>query len=47
MLLFGSNASQVIPEVALAVVTAYAVRIALDKRSTAAGGPSATAAAEA
>jgi Voltage gated chloride channel len=45
MLLFGSNAAQVIPEVALAVVTAYAARIALDKRSSARSDPSATATA--
>ncbi len=45
LLLFGSSASQVVPEVAIAVVTAFAARIALDKRSTASGGPRSTTAA--
>ena len=34
LLLFGPNASGVFPEVALAAVTAYAVRMALDKRAS-------------
>jgi H+/Cl- antiporter ClcA len=45
MLLFGSNASQVIPEVAIAVVTAFVVRVALDKRSSVDGSPRSTTAA--
>jgi H+/Cl- antiporter ClcA len=45
MLLFGTNASQVVPEVAIAVVTAFAARVALDKRSATSGGAAATAAA--
>ena len=32
VLLFGSNANEVFPEVAIAAVTAYALRIAIDKR---------------
>ena len=32
VLLFGPNASEVFPEVAIAAVTAYALRIAVDKR---------------
>ena len=35
LLLFGSNATEVFPEVAIAAVTAYAVRVALDKRAAA------------
>lgn len=36
VLLFGSNASEVFPEVAIAAVTAFAVRVAIDKRRSAA-----------
>ncbi len=36
VLLFGSNANAVFPEIALAAVTAYAVRVAIDKRREAA-----------
>lgn len=36
VLLFGSNASEVFPEVALAAVTAFGVRVAIDKRQAAA-----------
>jgi hypothetical protein len=34
-LLFGTNATGVFPEVAIAAVVAYAVRVALDKRASA------------
>jgi H+/Cl- antiporter ClcA len=36
VLLFGSNANEVFPEVAIAAVTAYALRVAIDKRRAAA-----------
>ena len=36
VLLFGPNASEVFPEVAIAAVTGYAVRVAIDKRREAA-----------
>jgi hypothetical protein len=35
ILLFGSNASEVFPEVAIAAVTGFAVRVAVDKRRAA------------
>jgi hypothetical protein len=36
ILLFGPNASEVFPEVAIAAVTGFAVRVAIDKRRSAA-----------
>lgn len=45
LLLFGPNATRVFPEVAIAAVTAYAVRIALDKRTRTTSGQDTTTAA--
>jgi H+/Cl- antiporter ClcA len=45
LLLFGPNATRVFPEVAIAAVTAYAVRIALDKRARTTSGQDTTTAA--